>query len=891
MMPQNTPAPAPKMPFSKVVNWKGLALFLLLTVASFGALFWLNLNLFGIGVFKPSQLGDMAVNRDGYVYLANNKELRVEKQDAQGNIVATFGREGVGDGTFCQCAGITSLKVAVDKAGGVYVAERGLENSVQKFGANGAFNYKVKLTSGSSDYAIRASLGDITVDSSGNLYILAYNVEQHPIMHKLYIYKYNAAGKEISGFGLNENSFESVSSSVVLNVDAQDNLWVADPATKIIYKISPDGKFTGKLTLDTDESFSEFAVDSADNIYISSYYGITKFDAAGKKLIQWNKAKEGPFSGSVYALNLDHQDNIYLLTHSYEGTQALNKLTANGQLISRREIGITYWTSLLFVLGIPLVLLLVVLPFHRVAVRRLKPSENMLNGQPLPPQIRWAIQSKTVYPDHLNLKKLAGSTTNAQFGKGALIGTLLGFLLPFVALIGGISFLILGILGGSSSNMVGWFLYSVVFAVVLGAIGGSLNSSLIKEYTYQTKYLPVVAQALGTLPTANRSVLVGNRNFYLGDIHWNWLLVSTPLLAYQVFSFLGFLSNTVPVWIMENLFVATFTVAVLALVTLINAAVSPKPGQVKLSRDELFSLYKITAKFVGIYLLITSALGLALDYLQLNSLLILPMGWVLLVGKSYYLLMVLGFIEQRWIFTPYNIADYDGALRRISFKQRFADTITSRLLKVAVLGRACRFPEAEYLIQEALMSNATHKPGELGSILVALQHVRLCQERYAESLYWMEQAIEINPVLQMGISDMAEIYLWAHIYPDRAMELIEYSKKSAGTLRTIGRIETYILGDMLINRAWALAQLGRHAEAEPLIQAAVAKANANKNNRFLPGISSIHFRIAKIRELQGNWAGASQEYWQSYELNPTGVYGQRAALYAESRNQKFADRG
>jgi tetratricopeptide (TPR) repeat protein len=874
MMPQNTPAPAPKMPFSKVVNWKGLALFLLLTVASFGALFYLNLNLFGAQLFKGTDLVDLTVDDNGYTYIANINNARIEKQDAQGNVLATYGRAGFGDGGLYQYS--SEMRIAVDKAGNVFVAQSAFEDSVQKFDPAGRFLYKIKF----KDFTV----GRIAVDSRGDLYVVTYDEDDVPTIRK-----YGADGTAL--FALPGGAFDEDFETARIAVDAQDNLLVLDTAAKVIHKVSPDGKPAGKITLAKSRSAYYFDVDSAGNIYTSFTYGIAKFDANGNKLAEWGGKKGDLLSAGTYALSVDRQDNINILTNSEGGFQTITKLNSNGQVVARRTIGTPFWLMLSFVIGGPILLVFLLLPLHKLAVRRLPLTEELLNGQPLPPQIRWAIQSNTVYPDHLDLRRLENSSVSAQVGISMIVGSLIGFLLPIVGIIIGF---VLFFLSGATGDLGSWLLYTVMGLLALNSISITLKESLKEEYTFQVKHLPIIAQALGTLPAANRSVLIGSRKFSPSTWINGWLFIGSPLLAYHILNYFGVWPSSIPGWLIENALVLLFVVAILGFVTLVNAVVAPKPGQVKLSRPELFSLYRIAARYIGIYLLITSAVQIGIEFaasqISFIEMLSLLVGWIVVLVKLYYLAVVFGIVDQRWIAQAQYTRDYDNALRRISFIRRFVDSPNGRIAQIPILVCDNRLAEAEYLVQESLTLRTSMKAEHFAILLTMLHLIRLVQDRYAESGYWLEQAIELNPNLQVYASGLGETYLWAGIYPDRALQLADHSKKSMSKSLLPGVSTPYMKGDLAINQAWALAQLGRHAEAEPLIGEAIAKANADKNSRFLYGISSIHFRAGKIRELQGNWAGASQHYWQAYELDPTGFYGQRAALYAGTR-QELGDRG
>ena len=81
------------------------------------------------GLFNAPQ--DVAVDEVGNLYVADTGNHRIQKLDADGNVLDKWGSPGTADGQFDHPAG-----VAVDKGGNVYVADTG-NDRIQQFNANG----------------------------------------------------------------------------------------------------------------------------------------------------------------------------------------------------------------------------------------------------------------------------------------------------------------------------------------------------------------------------------------------------------------------------------------------------------------------------------------------------------------------------------------------------------------------------------------------------------------------------------------------------------------------------------------------------------------------------------------------------------------------------------
>ncbi len=78
----------------------------------------------------------IAVSQDGYVYVADYNNNRIQKFDSSGNFLLKWGSNGTDDGQFNK-----PNDVAVDSANNVYVADR-FNHRIQKFDSNGIFLLK-----------------------------------------------------------------------------------------------------------------------------------------------------------------------------------------------------------------------------------------------------------------------------------------------------------------------------------------------------------------------------------------------------------------------------------------------------------------------------------------------------------------------------------------------------------------------------------------------------------------------------------------------------------------------------------------------------------------------------------------------------------------------------
>ena len=110
----------------------------------------------------------------------------------------------------------------------------------------------------------------------------------------------------------------------MVTVDVDDNVWLTDDGSHIIYKLSPQGEVL--FTLGTKDVSGEdgthfnqptdIAFNVQHEMYVSDGYGnkrIAKFDAEGNFLFQWGSGGEGPSEFALpHAINVDDEGRVYV---------------------------------------------------------------------------------------------------------------------------------------------------------------------------------------------------------------------------------------------------------------------------------------------------------------------------------------------------------------------------------------------------------------------------------------------------------------------------------------------------------------------------------------------------------------------------------------------------
>jgi streptogramin lyase len=115
----------------------------------------------GDGEFSFSQRADIAIDKDGYVYVIDTNNYRIQKFSPDGAFITKWGTQGTGDGEFDFQA--DSNGIAVDSSGFIYVV--GGSNGILKFTSDGEF-----VT------ALSINAGCIALDSEDDIYIIGDSI-------------------------------------------------------------------------------------------------------------------------------------------------------------------------------------------------------------------------------------------------------------------------------------------------------------------------------------------------------------------------------------------------------------------------------------------------------------------------------------------------------------------------------------------------------------------------------------------------------------------------------------------------------------------------------------------------------------------------------------------
>jgi formylglycine-generating enzyme required for sulfatase activity/sugar lactone lactonase YvrE len=286
----------------------------------------------------------VALDESGNLFVADSSNHRIQKITASGNVTTLAGGGGSGwngsgsangSGTsagFCAPGGL-----AVDRSGFVYVADTG-NNLIRKITAGG--NVTTLAGSGSSSYAdgFRAAASfnypsGVGVDKNGNVYVADSNNNR--------IRKITAsgsvttlAGSGISSYSDGNGTSASFKAPLGLSVDGSGFVYVADTYNHILRKITSSGNVT-TLDYSGTETMAGFshpqgvAVDGSGNIFVADTYNhmIRRIDLNGT-VMDLTRAGEVYFPSGIA---VDAHGDVYIAD---SGNNRIRKITIGPKIVA-----------------------------------------------------------------------------------------------------------------------------------------------------------------------------------------------------------------------------------------------------------------------------------------------------------------------------------------------------------------------------------------------------------------------------------------------------------------------------------------------------------------------------------------------------------------------------
>ncbi|MBF0487899.1 MAG: hypothetical protein HQK98_07035 [Nitrospirae bacterium] len=271
----------------------------------------------GSGDGQFNQPIGIAVDSNGYVYVADLFNYRIQKFTSNGTFVTKWGSYGSGNGQFIIPEGL-----AADSNGYVYVADP-TNNRIQKFTSDGTFVTKWG-SSGSGDGQFNYAR-DVTVDSNGYVYVNDRNNSR--------IQKFTSDGTFVTKWGSSGSGNGQFSDSVGIAVDSNGYVYVAEWGNHRIQRFTNNGTFVAQWGSFANTTFlSELGISVDSNGYVfvagETTDQVQKFTSGGTFVTQWGSSGSGdgqfnqPFGSAV-----DSNGYVYVIDRTNNNVQKFKSST------------------------------------------------------------------------------------------------------------------------------------------------------------------------------------------------------------------------------------------------------------------------------------------------------------------------------------------------------------------------------------------------------------------------------------------------------------------------------------------------------------------------------------------------------------------------------------
>lgn len=277
----------------------------------------------------------IAVDSEGFVYVADCNNDRIQKFDSNGTFIAKWGQSGSKNGQFR-----TIDDMEVDSNNGyVYVSDHyvGSPSSprIQKFETNGTFV--------TSWYCNDSDV--LAVDQDGFVYASASLKVNNSYLDCIQKFYPNGSLITTSWF---ENDELIMKGITALTVDMDGNIYVTDGADSSnhgVYKFDSNGTFIMKWGSEGyDDKFFVWplgmTVDKNGFVYVvnTGHDHIQKFDSNGTFITRWGTygVNDGEFNGPS-GIAVDANDYIYVSEGNYYGQTPGNRVQKFSQITEIRN--------------------------------------------------------------------------------------------------------------------------------------------------------------------------------------------------------------------------------------------------------------------------------------------------------------------------------------------------------------------------------------------------------------------------------------------------------------------------------------------------------------------------------------------------------------------------
>lgn len=254
-----------------------------------------------------SEPSDVAVSKEGRIYVVDGVNNRIRIFDRNGGSLSSFGRKGSGNGEFRFPLGID-----ISGSGRVYIADSG-NHRIQIFDPDGGFIAKIRIPSKGKHLADPT---DIAVNEADNRCYVVDNDN-----HRILVYDLSSLNllKTFGSPGTQKRAFRY---PFLMTLDKDRYLYIVDVINTRVQVLNSEGlfvSFIGGWGVEKGEFFRPkgVAIDKNERVYVSdSYLGVIQvFNSTG----EFHSVIGDPANRKIkkfktpMGILIDHSDRLYVV--------------------------------------------------------------------------------------------------------------------------------------------------------------------------------------------------------------------------------------------------------------------------------------------------------------------------------------------------------------------------------------------------------------------------------------------------------------------------------------------------------------------------------------------------------------------------------------------------
>ena len=247
----------------------------------------------------------IAVDSEGNVFVADQRNDRIQKFDSEGNFITVLGSAGYDNGNFRH-----PTNIAIDSENNLYVADQ-KNYRLQKFDSEG--NHVLTWGPGEIGTGFLREAASIAVDDYGNVYIA--DIWQSLLLN------FDSDGNFITAWAFPSGNIDpDAFRPTCLAIDSSGNIYMTDYLNNHVLKFDPFGSlivsYGSEGSGEGEFSYPNgIAVDSEDNVYVVDTLNnrIQKFDASGTFVTAWGDPGDGYGEmNTPFGITIGSDNNLYL---------------------------------------------------------------------------------------------------------------------------------------------------------------------------------------------------------------------------------------------------------------------------------------------------------------------------------------------------------------------------------------------------------------------------------------------------------------------------------------------------------------------------------------------------------------------------------------------------